>query len=172
MVMPSTEQPPAKRINPGFRPATIRAISGPRPICPILNVLAEDVFWAPKIETNRSVTIRYAFDKCEVTGRVENFVRAAEALRGELADKDRKLPGYPFDDMDAYKVIEGASYALSVAPDLKLDAYVDGPIQKIAAAQEPDGYIYSARTISPEPPACMVGEGAVCKRRRPEPGVV
>ena len=37
-------------------------------------------------------------------------------------------------------MIEGAAYTLSVSPDPKLDAYVDGLIAKIAAAQEPDGY--------------------------------
>src|SRR5262249_33673915 len=96
-----------------------------------------DSFWAPRIETNRKVTIPFAFEKCEQTGRVDNFLRAAAALRGEpLANK--KPPGYPFDDTDPYKVIEGASYALSVQPDAKLDAYLDSLIAKIAAAQEKD----------------------------------
>jgi DUF1680 family protein len=109
-----------------------------------------DAFWAPRIETNRKVTIPAAFQKCEETGRVDNFERAAQALRGE--PHDMKAPGYPFDDTDLYKVIEGASYVLSVQPDPKLDAYVDGMIVKIAAAQEPDGYIYTTRTINPENP--------------------
>ena len=38
-------------------------------------------------------------------------------------------------------------------PDPKLDAYVDGLIAKIAAAQEPDGYLYTTRTIDPAAPA-------------------
>ena len=117
---------------------------------PFTAVKLHDVFWAPRIETNRKVTIPAAFQKCEETGRVNNFERAAQALRGE--PHDMKAPGYPFDDTDLYKVIEGASYALSVHPDPKLDAYVDGMIAKIAAAQEPDGYIYTTRTINPENP--------------------
>ncbi len=117
---------------------------------PFTAVHLDDVFWAPRIETNRKVTIPAAFQQCELTGRVDNFVRAAEALRGQ--PHDTKAPGYPFDDTDLYKVIEGASYALSVAPDPKLDAYVDGLIAKIAAAQEPDGYLYTARTIDPGNP--------------------
>jgi len=48
-----------------------------------------------------------------------------------------------------YKVIEGASYTLSVQPDPKLDAYLDDLIAKIGAAQEKDGYLYTARTIDP-----------------------
>ena len=123
---------------------------------PFTAVHFNDVFWAPRIEINRSVTIPFAFGKNEETGRVNNFVRAATALRGEpLADK--KAPGYPFDDTDIYKVIEGASYALSVHPDPELDAYVDGLIAKIAAAQEKDGYLYTTRSIDPEHPHPWAG---------------
>jgi DUF1680 family protein len=117
---------------------------------PFTAVKLNDVFWAPRIETNRKVTIPAAFQKCEETGRVNNFERAAQALRGE--PHDMKAPGYPFDDTDLYKVIEGASYVLSVQLDPKLEAYVDSMIAKIAAAQEPDGYIYTTRTINPENP--------------------
>jgi uncharacterized protein len=124
---------------------------------PFTAVHMQDVFWAPRIETNRKVTIPYAFKECEITGRVANFERAAEALRGQLGDKDPKLPGYPFDDTDIYKVIEGASYTLSVHPDPKLDAYVDSLIAKIAAAQEKDGYLYTARTINPQHPHSWSG---------------
>lgn len=119
---------------------------------PFTAVHLTDQFWAPKIETNRNVSIPFAFEQCEITGRVENFTRAAQAIQGTLADSDRKIPPYPFDDTDIYKVIEGASYALSVHPDPKLDAYVDGLIVKISAAQERDGYLYPARTINPAKP--------------------
>jgi hypothetical protein len=51
-----------------------------------------------------------------------------------------------------YKVIEGASYTLSVHPDPKLDAYLDSLIEKIGAAQEKEGYLYTARTINPLEP--------------------
>jgi uncharacterized protein len=123
---------------------------------PFTAVHLNDVFWAPRIETNRQVTIPFAFEQCELSGRVDNFVRAATALRGE-ALSNRKAPGYPFDDTDPYKVIEGASYALSVHPDPKLDAYVDALIAKIAAAQEPDGYLYTTRTIDPKSPHPWAG---------------
>ncbi len=123
---------------------------------PFTDVHVDDVFWAPRIETNRTVTIPFAFEKCVETGRVRNFERAAAVLRGEALE-DRKPPGYPFDDTDLYKVIEGASYALSVHPDPKLDAYVDGMIAKIAAAQESDGYLYTTRTIDPQKPHPWAG---------------
>ncbi len=123
---------------------------------PFTDVRLSDGFWAPKIETNRTATIPAAFEQCELTGRVDNFIRAATALRGEpLANT--KPPGYPFDDTDLYKVIEGASYALAVHPDPKLDAYVDSLIAKITAAQEKDGYLYTTRTINPAAPHPWAG---------------
>ncbi len=116
-----------------------------------------DTFWAPRIETNRTQTIPFAFEQCELSGRVDNFLRAAKALRGEPLE-NTKAPGYPFDDTDLYKVIEGASYTLSVRPDPKLEAYVDSLIDKIAAAQEPDGYLYTTRTINPAQPHPWAGK--------------
>jgi uncharacterized protein len=126
-----------------------------RPV-PFTSVHLDDVFWLPKIETNRSVTIPFAFQQCELSGRVDNFIRAATALRGEPLE-NKKAPGYPFDDTDIYKVIEGASYTLSVHPDPKLDAYVDSLIEKVAAAQEKDGYLYTTRAIDPQHPHPWAG---------------
>jgi uncharacterized protein len=122
---------------------------------PFTAVHFNDAFWAPRIEINRTVTIPFAFQKDEETGRVHNFERAAAALRGELTDK--KPPGYPFDDSDVYKVIEGAAYTLSVHPDSKLEAYLDELIAKIGAAQEKDGYLYTTRTIDSEKPHPWAG---------------
>jgi hypothetical protein len=123
---------------------------------PFTAVHLDDGFWAPRLETNRVTTIPYAFGKCEESGRMENFTRAAAVLRGEnLAD--RKPPGYPFDDTDPYKVLEGASFSLAVQPDAKLSGYLDNLISLIASAQEPDGYLYTARTIDPQHPHAWSG---------------
>jgi DUF1680 family protein len=115
-----------------------------------------DSFWLPRIETNRTVTIPFAFQKCEESKRMYNFERAAAALKGEEV-KDKTPPGYPFDDTDPYKVLEGACYTLSVHPDAKLEAYIDKLIEKIGAAQEKDGYLYTTRTINPEKPHAWAG---------------
>jgi uncharacterized protein len=112
---------------------------------PFNHVSINDQFWLPKIETNRTVTIPSSFKKCEETGRVENFVLAAKKT-------GKFLTTYPFDDTDIYKIIEGASYSMSVHPDASLDKYVDSLINLMALAQEPDGYLYTARTIDPEHP--------------------
>jgi len=118
---------------------------------PFTAVHIHDIFWAPRIETNRAVTIPFAFEQDQKSGRFYNFERAAQALKG-TPPSDLRPPGYPFDDTDVYKVLEGASYTLSVHPDPKLDAYLDEVIAKIAAAQEPDGYLYTTRTINPLSP--------------------
>lgn len=103
-------------------------------------VTLQDRFWMPRIETNRTVTIPASFARCESTGRVKNFLMAA-TKSGKFCTR------YPFDDTDIYKTIEGASFSLALHYDAKLDAYLDSMIQIIANAQEPDGYLYTARTI-------------------------
>jgi uncharacterized protein len=105
-------------------------------------VKLSDKFWLPRIEINRTVTIPASFERCENTGRVKNFVMAAQK-QGKFCTT------YPFDDTDIYKTIEGASFSLAVHPDKKLEAYVDSLITIIGKAQEPDGYLYTARTIDP-----------------------
>ncbi|HNS74231.1 MAG TPA: glycoside hydrolase family 127 protein [bacterium] len=107
---------------------------------PFTRVHLEDQFWAPRIETNRAVTIPHAFAQSEKTGRIANFAVAGGLLEGT------QQGSYPFDDSDVYKIIEGASYTLSVQKDEKLAAYLDSLIALIAAAQEEDGYLYTART--------------------------
>ena len=113
---------------------------------PFNMVSLNDGFWLPKIETNRTITIPSSFQKCEETGRVENFILASGAKKGKF------LTVYPFDDTDIYKTIEGAAFSMTVHPDKALDRYVDSLIAIVAAAQEPDGYLYTARTIDPAHP--------------------
>src|SRR5512136_2261319 len=109
---------------------------------PFTAVRVTDGFWAPRIETNRAVTIPAIFKKCEQTGRIDNFAIAGGLMKGEYK-------GERYNDTHVYKTIEGASYSLMVKPDPALDRYLDGVIAKIAAAQEPDGYLYTPRTASP-----------------------
>ena len=141
----------------GVSPAQTPKRDYPVQPVPFTAVRLTDAFWAPRIEINRTATIPFAFKQCELSGRVDNFVRAARVLRGEPLE-NTKPPGYPFDDTDLYKVIEGASYTLSVRPDPALDAYVDTLIEKIGAAQEKDGYLYTTRTIDPQSPHPWAGK--------------
>ncbi|MFC4211217.1 glycoside hydrolase family 127 protein [Pedobacter lithocola] len=114
-------------------------------------VKLNDKFWLPRIETNKNVTIPTSFARCETTGRVKNFEMAA-------AKKGKFCTAYVFDDTDIYKTIEGASYSLAVYPDAKLDAYLDSLVTVVSKAQEPDGYLYTARTIDPANPPSWSGK--------------
>lgn len=118
---------------------------------PFTDVKFTDKFWAPRLETNRSVTVPYDFKKCEETGRIDNFAKAGGLMPG-------KFEGIRYNDSDVFKVIEGASYSLSLQPDSALEKYLDDLIVKIAAAQEDDGYLYTTRTIDPQHPARNAGE--------------
>lgn len=121
-------------------------------------VKLNDDFWLPRIKTNAAVTIPASFARCESTGRVKNFEMAA-------VHKGKFCSIYPFDDTDIYKTIEGASYSISLFPDAALNKYIDTLIQKIGAAQEPDGYLYTARTIDPEHPHAWAGKERWVKER-------
>ncbi len=121
---------------------------------PSTNVRLTDNFWTRRIETNRTVTIPFGFNKCEEEGRIRNFAKAGGLLEGKYEGK------MPFDDTDVYKIIEGASYSLEIVPDKKLEKYVDSIIEKIAAAQEKDGYLCTWKTLDPNTtPAWWVEPG-------------
>ena len=113
---------------------------------PFTSVKVTDSFWGQRLKASREVTIPLAFSKCEETGRYDNFVKAAHP------SDEYEVKGYSFDDTDVYKTIEGASYLLQTYPDKKLEAYIDSVLVLVAAAQEPDGYLYTARTMNPKHP--------------------
>lgn len=123
------------------------------PIQPVdfTHVHLTDHFWAPKIQVNADVTIPYTLEQCRRTGRIDNFLKAAGKMPAD------KYTEYPFDDTDIYKVIEGASYGLQVQKNPKLELYLDTLIQIIAAAQEPDGYLYTFRTMKAAKPHEWLG---------------
>ncbi|MCD8266308.1 MAG: glycoside hydrolase family 127 protein [Prevotellaceae bacterium] len=108
-------------------------------------------FWGQRLQASREVTIPLAFSKCESEGRYRNFEIAARQLKGEDTS-GVEVKGYSFDDTDVYKTIEGASYLLQTYPDKKLEAYIDSVLEIVASAQEPDGYLYTARTMNPQHP--------------------
>jgi DUF1680 family protein len=131
----------------------IRAQENGYPITPVpfTSVKLTDTFWGQRLKANREVTIPLAFGKCEETGRYENFVKAAHP------SAEYKMEGYSFDDTDVYKTIEGASYSMQTYPDKKLETYIDSVLAIVAAAQEPDGYLYTARTMNPGHPHPWAG---------------
>ncbi len=118
---------------------------------PFTEVKVDDAFWGQRLRASREVTIPLAFGKCEETGRYDNFVRAVHP------DSTYHIGGFPFDDTDVYKTIEGASYILQTYPDAKLEAYIDSVLALVAAAQEPDGYLNTARQMNPWHPHAWAG---------------
>ncbi len=122
------------------------------PVSPVnfTEVKVNDNFWAPRIEINRTVTIPFAMQKNEETGRVDNFRKAAGMMEGEYT-------GRRFNDTDIYKVLEGVAYSLAIHPDAELEAQADSLIAIVAAAQEEDGYLTAGRTADPDNPAPGLG---------------
>ncbi|NQT39734.1 MAG: glycoside hydrolase family 127 protein [Planctomycetes bacterium] len=98
------------------------------------DVRVDGGLWAKRLQLSRTVTIPECFKHCEESGRIDNFAVAAGLKEGEFQ-------GAHYNDSDVYKVVQGAVYCLAVHPDPKLQRYVDDVIAKIAAAQQPDGYL-------------------------------
>ena len=113
---------------------------------PFTSVKVDGGFWGQRMQASREVTVPLAFSKCEETGRYRNFENAAHP------SDTIHVGGFSFDDTDVYKTIEGASYLLQTYPDAKLKNYIDSVLVIVAGAQEPDGYLYTARTMNPKHP--------------------
>lgn len=118
---------------------------------PFTSVKITDSFWGERLRVSRDTTIPLAFRKCEESGRYENFVKAANP------SENYKVGGFPFDDTDVYKTIEGASYLLQTYPDKRLESYIDSVLILVAAAQEPDGYLNTSYTMNPAHPHSWMG---------------
>jgi DUF1680 family protein len=105
-------------------------------------VQINDNFWSPRINTVTTVTIPVCIKQTEVvTPRIRNFEKVARK-QGERHE------GIYFDDSDVYKALEAIAYSLKNHPDPKLEAKADDWINKIAAAQLPDGYLNTYYTLS------------------------
>jgi DUF1680 family protein len=114
-------------------------------------VKLDDEFWAPRLEINRNVTIPYLFQMDEETGRVDNFRIAAGLKKG-------KHTGKRYNDSDVFKTMEAAAYSLRVHPDPELRKKLDELVIIVGKAQEPDGYLFTTRTIDPGNPAPGAGK--------------
>ncbi|MHC4654718.1 MAG: glycoside hydrolase family 127 protein [Planctomycetota bacterium] len=112
---------------------------------PFNEVHVNDDFWTPRLETSRKVTIPYAFKKCEETGRIKNYEKAAGLMEG-------KHEGIYFNDSDVYKVMEGAAYSLQVQPDTMMRLYLDKVVKIMAGAQWEDGYLFTFYSIPKRQP--------------------
>ena len=104
-------------------------------------VTISDNFWTPKINTVATVTLGACITYTETkTGRIRNFEKAAA--------KSGEHEGIFFDDSDVYKALEAIAYSLKNHPDAAIEKKADEWIDKIAAAQQPDGYINTFYTLT------------------------
>ena len=119
----------------------------------ITDVKVTGGFWLSRIETNRLSTLKADFAKCNETPRINNFKNAAARKWGTFG-------GIFFDDSDVYKVMEGAAYIYAETRDEELKKQMTELIATMAKAQEPDGYLYTARLLgSPQVRASARWEG-------------
>lgn len=101
-----------------------------------------DDFWKPKIDKVATVTMAACIYQTEVkTPRIRNFEKVAR-------NTGEKFEGLFYDDSDVYKALEAMSYALKTHPDSSLEKKADDWIDKIAAAQLPDGYLDTYFTLT------------------------
>ncbi len=98
-------------------------------------------FWRPRLITQRKVLVPFAFEKTKPG--VAHLQAAADYLAGKKVDGHRP---HRFIDSDLYKVMEGAAYLAQLQDDPELESQFDRIVDVIAAAQEPDGYLYPSHT--------------------------
>jgi DUF1680 family protein len=103
---------------------------------PIQQVVIDDEFWSPKIKLWHEVTISDCLDKFEKDGALENFDKIRAGKVGEHG-------GPPWYDGLIYEMIRASADFMAAQPDPKLEARVDGYIQRIAAAaaRDTNGYL-------------------------------
>jgi uncharacterized protein len=105
-------------------------------------VLINDAFWKPKIDKVATKTLAACiYQTEEKTGRIRNFEKVASGKGG-------KHEGIFYDDSDVYKAIEAMAYAIKLTGNKGLEQKADEWIDKIAAAQEPDGYLNTYYTLT------------------------
>lgn len=105
------------------------------------NIRITDSFWRPRIERHVTHTLPSCINQIEnVTGRIRNFENAAKHTG--------KHSGIFYDDSDVYKAMEGMAYSLSYKQNPELEAKFDEWTDKIASAQQPDGYLNTYYTLN------------------------
>src|SRR5688572_4164480 len=71
---------------------------------PLGAVTLNDTFWEPRRRVNQRITLPSQYRRCEETGRIDNFRRAA-------GKKQLPFQGRYYNDSDVYKWVEAAAYA-------------------------------------------------------------
>jgi uncharacterized protein len=105
-------------------------------------VTITDNFWKPRIEQVATTTLEACIYQTEVkTSRIRNFEIVGGTRQG-------KFEGIFYDDSDVFKALEAIAYSLKNKPNPTLEKKADEWIDKIAAAQQSDGYINTYYTLN------------------------
>lgn len=105
-------------------------------------VTITDNFWKPRIEQVATTTLEACIYQTEVkTARIRNFEIVGGTRQG-------KFEGIFYDDSDVFKALEAIAYSLKNKPNPALEKKADEWIDKIAAAQQKDGYINTYYTLN------------------------
>ena len=102
---------------------------------PFHRVSVDDLFWSPRIETNRMVTVPLGYEQCRNTGRLD-------AWKLDWKDGDPCRP-HIFWDSDVAKWMEASACSLYFHQDQKLKENLNNVIDLMEKAQQPDGYLNS-----------------------------
>jgi DUF1680 family protein len=101
-----------------------------------------DAFWKPKIDLVATKTLEACIYQTEVkTARIKNFEKVAR-------NQGEKHEGIFYDDSDVFKALEAMAYSLRTHPSATLERKCDEWIDKIAAAQQTDGYLNTFYTLT------------------------
>lgn len=92
-------------------------------------------FWARRQRVNAQATLAHIGARLESEGWLANFDLAAQ---GRLPDGRR---GREFSDSEVYKYLEALAWEIGRSGDASLDLRLRATVARIAAAQEPDGYL-------------------------------
>ncbi|HWU47634.1 MAG TPA: beta-L-arabinofuranosidase domain-containing protein [Humibacter sp.] len=126
-------------------PPHVRAQGGPvQPRNSLLRPLSQAElritggFWGEKQTLNAGTIIEYCRLWMERIGWIGNFDRAAA---GTIAAAHA---GIEFVDSEVYKLLEAMAWELGREPDARLQHDFDDLVARVAAAQEPDGYLHTS----------------------------
>jgi DUF1680 family protein len=109
---------------------------------PLQNVRFNQGFWAERQSTNREKTIPSIYSYLESTGRIKAFDLDPNQTPPKHHSVIRK-----FFDSDSGKWLEAVGYSLMTHPDPELEKLADDLIDRMARAQQPDGYLNTYFTV-------------------------
>ncbi|PRZ08694.1 hypothetical protein BCE75_101186 [Isoptericola sp. CG 20/1183] len=117
-----------------------------RPVAPggtrrglgIGELLLDGGFWGRLQETNAHATLQHCLDWMERLGWLANFDRVSDGTAGTSGVP---RPGWQFSDSEVYKLLEAMAWELGRTGDPAVGALWDELVDRVAAAQDDDGYL-------------------------------